>query len=332
MKRVLIITDNKPGHESTPLGIAENLKKYEDIEVIKMSTILRFAPYKFLLRWLLSKKTFLDNISLWHVRLFYDFPKDIDFSGIDLVMSGGGNTAFANSMISRLYKIPNILCTALRGLDHNDFSYIVTNRANDKYPNNLFFDLSPMIAKYDKEKIEEFKNNLSLNNKQVWSILIGGSTKEHPFTDEEIVLLVTKILDKAEKENKTILFSTSRRTGAKLENKLSKLIDKYNIVAYSVFYNIKPEKIMSLYLYNSDIVFITEDSGAMITESINAHRPTISIRKESTAKRDYNYTKYIMSYTIDELDFLDIDKLEFPYYDTTKNEENFNKIYNLIKK
>lgn len=341
MKKILLITDNKPGHESTPDGIIEYLRKYDDIEIDRLSIVLRFGFFKFFLKRLLYKEFFLNNLSLAIIRIFYKFPRNIDFSDAALIISGGGNTSFMNAMISKIYSIPNILCASLRGLDNNLFNYVLTNDSNDTYKNNLFFDLSPMIVKYDYAKIKEFKEKLSLNDKSVWSILIGGSTKDYTFTDEDVILLVEKILEKAKNENKYVLFTTSRRTGLKLENKLNRLTKEYDNVLYSVFYNIKPEKIMPLYLFSSDLIFITEDSGAMITESIYAQKPTITIKRKQVdlgkKYKYYNYIanltnkNYIKSYSIDEIENLAIDKLNFQFYDISKNEVNFNKIYNLMK-
>lgn len=341
MKKILIITDNKPGHESIPYGIVDYFKKYDDIEVVKLNIVLRFGFMKFLLKSLLKKKFFLNNMSIRLIRIFYKFPTNINLSNIDLIISSGGNTSFINAMLAKLYKIPNVLGTYLRGLDNNLFDYVLTINSNDKYDNNLFFDLLPVRVSRDKDKISKFGEKLFLKDKSVWSILIGGSTKEYPFDDSEIILIVQKILEKAKQENKNILFTTSRRTGLGLENKLLKLIGKYDNVLYSVFYNIKPERIMPLYLYNSDVVFVTEDSGAMITESIYAQKPTITIKKKQVdPKKRYKYNdyidnlvnmNYIKSYSIDKMENLDIDKLNFQFYDISKNEENFSKIYNLMK-
>jgi uncharacterized protein len=342
MKKILIITDNKPGHESIPYGIVDYFKKYDDIEIVKLNIVLRFGLMKFLLKNLLKKKFFLNNLSLTCISIFYKFPNNINFSNIDLIISSGGNTSFINAMLSKLYKIPNVLCTYLRGLDNNLFDYILTVNPNDKHNNNLFFDLLPVRVSRDNDKISEFREKLFLKDKSIWSVLIGGATKEYSFDDEDIILIVEKIFKKAKKENKYILFTTSRRTGLKLENKLSNIIKEYDNVLYSVLYNIKEEKIMPLYLYNSDIVFVTEDSGAMITESIYAQKPTITIKgKHKNLCKKYKYynyienlinKNYIKSCSIDEIENIVIDGLNFEFYDISKNEVNFNKIYNLMKK
>ena len=83
-------------------------------------------------------------------------------------------------------------CTYLRGLDNNLFDYILTINPNDNYRNNLFFDLLPVRVSRDKDKISEFREKLFLKDKSIWSVLIGGSTKEYPFVDNEIVSLVEK--------------------------------------------------------------------------------------------------------------------------------------------
>lgn len=341
MKKVLIITDNKPGHESIPIGILEYLKKYDEIEVVKLSVILRFGFFKFILKRLLGKKFFLDHLSIKLIRSFYKFSNDIDLTNLDLIISSGGNTSFANAMFSKIYNTPNVLCTYLRGLDNNLFDYVLTISGNDQYKNSLFFDLLPVKVMKDDVKISEFRKKVSLKDNSIWSILIGGPTKEYPFTNEEILLLTKKILDKAKHENVDVLFTTSRRTGIKLENKLALLLGHYDNVIYSVLYNTKPEKIISLYLYNSDMVFVTEDSGSMVTESIYAEKPTITITAKHRAKnKEYKYDKYIANLekknyikrcALDDIEKLTLDKVKFQLYNVSKNEENFRKIYHLMK-
>jgi len=342
MKKVLIITDNKPGHESISDGIIEYLKKYDEFEIIKLSVILRFGFFKFILKILLGKQFFLDRLTISIIRIFYKFSNDdINYTDMDLIISSGGNTSFANAMFSKIYHTPNVLCTYLRGLDNNLFDYVLTVSGNDKYHNSLTFDLLPVKVAKDDVKISEFRKKLSLKDNHVWSILIGGPNKEYPFTDEEILLFTKKILDKAKDESADVLFTTSRRTGLKLENKLSRLISQYDNVIYSVLYNTKPEKIISVYLYNSDVVFVTEDSGSMVTESIYAQKPTITLTsKNRTKHKEYKYDRYIANLEnknyikrcrVDDIEKLILDKINFQFYNPTKNEENFHKIYNLMK-
>lgn len=342
MKKILILSDNKPGHESVPYGIIEYLKKYSEIETLKLNVILRVGFLRYILKFLVNNKLFLNNLSPISMKFFYTFSEDIDFNNIDLIISSGGNTSFMNAVLSKHYEIPNVLCTYLRGLNNNLFTYILTISGNDTYDNSLFFDLLPVKVVKDNVEISEFKKNVLFNNKNVWSVLIGGKTKEYPFSDSEILLLTTNILEKAKQENTNILFTTSRRTGLKLEKSLSDLVKEYDNVIYSVFYNLKPEKIISKYLYNSDAVFVTEDSGSMITESIYAQKPTITVSpNEHDLEKRYKYSKYIKNLvdrnyiqrcTIDNIAQLKIEKKDFQFYDISSNEENFKKIYKLMEK
>jgi len=342
MKKILVISDNKPGHESIPYGIIEYLKSYGQIETIKVNAILRFGFLRFILKFLLNNRLFVSHLSPKSMKLFYTFSEDIDFKNIDLIISSGGNTAFVNAVYSKYYDTPNVLCTYLRGLDNTLFDYVLTISGNDSYDNSLFFDLLPVKVVKDDVVISEFKKNIMLDTKKTWSVLIGGKTKEYPFSESEILLLSKNILEKSKHEHANVLFTTSRRTGLKLERALVSLLDKYDNVKYKVFYNIKPEKIISNYLYNSDIVFVTEDSGSMITESIYAQKPTITVTPLGhSLTNKYKYSQYIEnlinkhyieSCSLNKIEQMKIDEKAFHCYDISVNDENFKKIYELMER
>lgn len=340
MKTILIITDNKAGHESVSSGLVSQLERYMEIKVIKLSVNFKYNISKFILKILLNNNFFIKHISFKLIKFFYSFSNEnINYSKIDLIVSTGGKTSFINIMLAKLYGIKNIYCSSLRGLNPLLFTYLVTINKKDLYPNALYFELAPLKIKYDKSKTSDFLEKFDFKNQIIWSILIGGATKEYPFTDKELLELIEKLLQKAKLENKKVLLTTSRRTSKTVEKGVEAFKNKYDNLAYCVLFNKFPEKIISIYLKVSDLVFITEDSGSMITESIYALKPAITIRPNSNKpQRIYQQfiqnnirKKYLYSYSIDEIDNIDINNLNFNIYNNEQDKSNLHKIVNLLK-
>jgi mitochondrial fission protein ELM1 len=340
MKNILILSDGKSGHENVSKGVIENLKNFETLQVKTIIVKTRLSFLKFPLKYIINFKYLNKIISRKFIKFFYSYnDKNIDFKNINLIISTGGKTSFINIMFAKLYNINNVYCSSLRGLKSDLFTYIVTINKEDTYKNALKFDITPLKINFDNTNAINFLKKLSLKkNQQVWSILIGGPTAEYKFTQNELIELINKIVQKAELKDVKVLLSTSRRTPQKIENYIVKNIKKYKNIAYCVLYNKNPEKILSNFFQISNLVFITEDSGSMITESIYSKKPTITIYSNNKNPQKIfklfmnNVTKnrYVHSCGIEDILDLDIDKLKFVNYDESKNKHNFIQLKNAL--
>lgn len=340
MKKILILSDGKSGHENVSKGIIENLKNFEELEVKTMIVKMKFSFLKFPLKYLVNSKYLNKFLSKKLIKYFYIYcDGNIDFKNTDLIISTGGKTSFINVMLSKLYNINNVYCSSMRGLKYDLFKYIVTINKNDSYKNALKFDIAPLKINFDNANAMRFLKKLRLKeNQKIWSILIGGPTAEYKFTEHELKELIEKIVQKAKEKNIKVLLSTSRRTPKKIENYIQEKILQCENVAYCVLFNKNPERILGNYLQISDLIFITEDSGSMITESIYSKKPTITIKpKNRNLKKIFQLfikniaeNRYIYSFNIDEIDDLNIDKLAFIKYDERKNNHNFIQLKNAL--
>jgi len=336
MKKILLISDMKAGHENVSNGILENLKEYVDIDIIKLHVKMKSNFFKPVLKFVSNSEYLSKKVSLNFIRFFYAF-EHIDFSEIDLVISTGGKTSFMNVLLSKIYGINNIYCSSLRGLKPKLFSYIVTINSNDTFLNALKFEITPLKIKFDEKKADIFLKNLNLNkNEKIWSILIGGATKEYRFEEKEIVDMVEAIAKKAQLEKTKIVLSTSRRTENSTENLIEKLAKKYDNIVYTVLYNKNPQKVMGNYLQIASMVFVTEDSGSMITEAIYSQKPVVTLRPKIVKQQKIfklfieNCTKNRYIYSIEQIEDLDLNTIKFEKYNDKKNEKNFIKIKELL--
>lgn len=311
---ILFITDKKAGHEAISKGIISFIKKYHEVNITEVYAKRR---YKFLNK----VGTFICNYIqlnpqniLWFLSFIYKDVK-IDFNKkYTFVVSTGGDTSFLNIFLSKYFNIPNIYCSSLRGLKPQLFSYIVSIIDHD-IENEIVVDLAPVDVKLNEKELDG----------KFISILIGGSTKNHNFKDDEFVELVERTILLAREKKYKIFLTTSRRTPLRVEKKL-KQIYKNNIEIFekAVFFNEKPQKVINYFLSNSDIIFCTEDSGSMITEAILFKKKVYTIRPKAI-KLDKIFKVFVSNLSEKRLIYpISIQELSKITFD-----EKFNKINSL---
>jgi len=280
MKHILLISDNKPGHENISRGIIEEISRHNQVEVSVVYVKLRSKILKRCLRWLLNRS--LDTKYYHHlIKLFY---KDArwDQKRFDCIISTGGDTSFINIMLSKILNCPNIYCSSLRGLDNTLFNYIISI-VHKGYQNEIVVDMAPLSLDLKYDNLAALKQSYHLlSDKKTWSVLIGGSTKEYLFSKDNFKEMIEQMIFLAKKHHAELLVTTSRRTSPDIEKLLSDVYaENQDVIRKMVLYNKKPEKVIRDYLTLADTVFCTEDSGSMITEAILGKKPLYTIRSDN---------------------------------------------------
>lgn len=285
IRNILLITDGKPGHENISRGIIDTIRKYHDVNVVEVNTKLRSSVFKRLIKNILNKSDLWQGRKLF-MDIFYKgniLPKKID---CDLIVSTGGTTSFLNIMLSKYLKCPNIYCSSLRGLDHRLFTHVVSLE-DHHIDNEITVNVAPLVLDTDPVKVEAFIRENAIDVKEsIWSILIGGPTNDYPFLVDDIEKMMSGIIMLAKKHKARLCITTSRRTTREMEKKLYDIFEQENsLIKKYVLYNQKPEKVMGMFLAVSEQVFVTEDSGSMITESILSKKPVYTVRTNKAHPR-----------------------------------------------
>jgi hypothetical protein len=292
MKNILLITDRKAGHENISKGIITEIKKYKDINIIEVEAKLYLSCFKQILKQLINKTKFWYK-KLWLIKLFYkNLELPIEEMNYDLIISTGGTTSFLNIMLGKYFDCPNIYCSSLRGLNHKHFTHIVSLEKHN-YKNEIIVELAPLNITYNIENIQKFKEQYNISDSDsIISVLIGAKTEYYPFKDYEIIDMIKSIVFLSEQYNKTVLITTSRRTSINVEKELQKITKLNKTVKKCVCYNIQAEKVVNTFLYLSDIVFVTEDSGSMISEALLSKKRVYTI-KTKLSKPKGIYKRFI---------------------------------------
>lgn len=274
MKRVLLISDNKPGHYNQSLGIIELLKQAypEGVEVETIHARLRFKILRKYLKYSLNHKRFpaLRFLS-WFYRLTLPAAKP------DIILATGGDLSFLTAWLGHIYNCQTIFSGSLRKLDASLFTLIFT-MTDFFIPNQIVMEVAPHIAVDHKEAAQRralFLEERRLPEQAYWALLVGGNGVGYSYHKDDHESLIQAVSTLAQKYNIRWLITTSRRTSPDLERAIEALPPE--IAAYRVIYSKDPEKIMAKFLATADVICVTEESSSMIAEAVAARKPVYSL-------------------------------------------------------
>ena len=124
-------------------------------------------------------------------------------------------------------------------------------------------------------------NQSAQTNRPVGAFLIGASTKSHPFTEKNWQDILKLLSDRSQDRLFDWVVTTSPRTPNDIADMFKSASETSPAIKTFVdFRESGPGSILSL-LNLADFTVCTEDSSSMITESICARRPTISLQPET---------------------------------------------------
>ena len=279
---VVVLSDGKPGHESSSNGIIKSLQRICQIESQTIQVRLRFKFMRRFLRILLNSNGVSKNIPRGLQHLFMSLLyrtesiHNLPYCKLDTwIISAGGDTSFLNAWLSRHYGVRNIFASSLRGLKPSLFTVHVTTNSSLTSPNVVYGPIAPSPISWVSMEQEGllFSEKYGLVDSPVVALLLGGDGAGYRYSTEYIRNTVAKTIQLCRKLNAKLILTTSRRTGLKTEKAIKPLLDTSSVIAYSCLYNHEPKKVMLKILGAADIVILTPESGSMITESITTGKP-----------------------------------------------------------
>jgi len=294
--KILKITDGRAGHMTVSDGVIEAIKKVYLVEIIELDIKLRakflLSILKFILKYQLMENQF--SLNDWYIKLFYKNYRKTD-KKIDLIVSTGGDTLFANIWLSKVLDTKNIFCGTLKGLNPKYFSLIIST-SEQNVTNSIKLDILPtqMNAKKTIELAERFCNEKKIKkDEKYFVLLIGGNGSGYIYSKDDYKYLVDSFMSMVHKYGAKAFITTSRRTGAENEKSMIELFSNYNEdIAYSVFFNKNPEKVVPVYLELGSVIFVTEESGSMISESLFFKKPVFTLYPKKV-KEQKGYKRFL---------------------------------------
>jgi mitochondrial fission protein ELM1 len=280
-RRLLLLSDGKAGHVSTSRGMAELARSEAAVEVVELAIRLRAKFLRPLLRWLVNSGLAgrLDRPfgPGWPALFYRGYRPET----ADAVLSTGGDTLYLNAIEGHWRGRPNIFCGSMRGVDPALFSHILHTRAAD-LPNWQAMEVLPSAVRIDQaEQAAAGFADAHLGGRRdgCWALLIGGDGSGYRFGEADVVALLDHCVALAARHGKRLLVTTSRRTGAAAEQRLAAWLADHPEapVAYAVLYGRRPERVAGAFMRLAELVFCTEESTSMISESVLHGRPVVAL-------------------------------------------------------
>lgn len=243
MKRILIISDGKPGHLNQSIAFCKIKDVSYDILEVKFK-----SKFHKLLSYVFDKFDFFTDF------LFEDYKKYY-FDFYDAVVSTGSGTYYFNKFIGQKYNKKSIALMLPKSYKFKNFYYIIAQEHDNPVRLDNILTL-PLNLSYPKEKgyVKKVEDKKSL------AVIIGGDNDVFNMEYELIKDELDYIFEKYPEYLKYV--TTSRRTSKLIEN----LVDKYKFdykLIYSKEPNINP---IGDFIAVCDEFFITTDSTSMLSE------------------------------------------------------------------
>ena len=282
MKRILIISDGKPGHLNQSIAFCRIKDiSYDILEVKFKSKFHKIVSYLF------------DRVNYFTESLFEEHKNYYpDF--YDAIVSTGSGTYYFNKLIGKKYNKKSIVLMLPKSYKYSNFYYIVAQQHDHPLlldnvlaiPLNLSYSISKGYIKKDEDK-------------KSLAIIIGGDNSVFSMHYYVIKEKLDEIFEKYPDYLKYI--TTSRRTSFEIET----LIEEYNFdykLIYSREPNINP---IGDFIDICDEFFITIDSTSMLSEVRANSDAKINIIELESKKSNTKYHK--LAAIINEMD----EKLNF---------------------
>lgn len=341
--KILKITDGRAGHITISDGIISAIQKTHQTKITIIDIAIRTKFFLRILRFILKYNLMHNKFVLndLFIKIFYKNYHKLD-DKIDLIVSTGGDTLFMNIWLSHMLKVKNIFSGSLRGIDSKYFFLMLSN-INAKNCINLSIAPTRMIDTNDLcQQVKYFCNEKKIDNScKYFVLLIGGDGGGYKYDEDDYQELVNNFMSLVKRNKAKALITTSRRTGIKYEKILKELFLKYNDdIAYSVYYAENPEKVVATYLELASMVFVTEESGSMITESLLCKKPVFTLfpkivkvqKKYKLFLDDLANKKRIAILNMrEDLFDLDIDNFDFNYIEKLPIDDLSEKLQPFLK-
>ena len=342
--KIFKITDGKAGHITVTDGVIEAIQKNYQVQIIELKVTLRVKFFLTILKfifnddWLSTKIRGFD----WLISFFYKNYERPN-QQVDLIISSGGDTSFINIWLANVLEVNNIYCSGLRGIKPERFSLIIST-LDLGFKNSITLEVAPTkVGSHTlSNDVVMFCEDKRIDKKEKYFILlIGGNGAGYKYRNKDFEKLVKNFMNLVIKNSAKALITTSRRTGMENEKFLEDQFSKYHEhIVYNVYFNQNPEKVVAIYLDLASAVFVTEESGSMITESLFCKKPLFTVRPKQVMDQEryriflddlFSKHRMIRLNVEDDWSTINLNEFEFSYIKKTPIDDLSEKIQPYLK-
>lgn len=285
--KVLLISDDRPGHYHLSDGIAAAAQRIRPVEVTRLTIERRWSPTALSL---LCRAGVPPGLVL---RVGYGLePSNLPVA--DVIVSAGAETLGANVAAARLLGIPNIFYGSLRWYPAESFSLVLTS-----YPESAARPRHVMVMKPSRPisaTLADAGEPGLVHQPSVGGLLIGGPARGFEYGAEDWETLLS-FLDEAYRVLGTRwAISNSRRTPDIISEAVrAKARAADGVIADFVDVRHVGNGTLSCVFNQVQFILCTDDSSTMVSESIAARRPVVGLRPSKCAFRpdEAEYRRYL---------------------------------------
>lgn len=301
---ILWIKDDRRGHLSKVEGTLYALSFFYTLDIDEVEVRWRPGCIRQIINRSLSKKFPLP---------FLFFLKNYKPKPVDLVISSGGKTEWANSRLAHFNQAQNIYFGSVRTKKNLNYSLLpIITCKNEQLP-YLGLDLIP--SKLTAERCDKkSKQELSHLRERYMALIIGGDGSGCTWKEADWHYLAKNMITLAKLYRCKLLVTTSPRTGNKAEKILHEYFDTDPNVVLVIWFseNASTPSLQAL-MGKAETIFVTEDSSTMVNEALFSARPVYTIRPPKSKLDDQTesilsrleHRCYIKRFTTLELESVD---------------------------
>lgn len=275
MKKALILSDGRPGHFNQSIALCKHLGiDYEITEIAYKTRQAKAISY------------LLDRAKIYTEALFKNFNSPA--TTVDLIISTGSTTYYANKLVARKLKCPNIAILNPKGY-RLDFSHIFCpaydHPPKQKNITELPLNLCAAEPAFFAAQATEFSTKHT-QQKPAIGIVIGGSNAISEINPKSLRNQLQQIFALSEGQERWI--TTSPRTPKAIEAIIEEFSFDYMLINSRESYNPIPA-----FIQQCDRLFVTSDSASMISECASFGTANVEILMNRQLKSPNKFEKLI---------------------------------------
>ena len=292
-KRIVILSDGKPGHYNQSLGIMDQLS-YDEYQLVEIN--FRSKWHDNILRIFLSLfpgGKLADKV-IWSI-LFFSLTEETisklkNIQSVALILSTGSSVAAVNLLLGQLLDAKTVTCRPPSPVGIRQFDLAILPRLYWRQPERINVCRTLGVPnRISPERLEHFRplsQKVSSSQRSKIGLLIGGNSPLHNMSKKVATRWIDFLIQLVKSRKWQVLLSTSRRTPKVIEEYIADIVkDRNDDFPINLFSHQTPSSSQFKFehiLANSDLLLVTEDSFSMVCEACSSGKPVVILEVERT--------------------------------------------------
>lgn len=300
LKKVIIISDGKPGHVNQSLALCKELKRYREhsghapvdtiVDILEVKFKNSFAAGLFRFLAFFSGEGCRGCMKCLKLCLARDSYESLSRKYADIIVSAGSAVAGVNRIFSIENNAKSACVMKPPFVGFGKFDMVVLPRHDGKCKKEgavIATDTVPNLIDEEclREGVRKISKIIKLEKGLTIGALLGGDNKDFMLTDGVTGELLENLKGASQKLNANLLFTTSRRTPRSAEILIKAKLSPEKRCKLLVIANEKniPHAAGGI-LGLADIVVTSGESASMVSEAVESGKKVIVFRLKKKKK------------------------------------------------